>query len=89
MGHPCPLDNDPRYTVEVLETFTAHPGWRLLCDHAAHRKEQIIARIVQEDVGDQERATLAAEHRAITALIDYPRQEIIRADNSQEQNHER
>lgn len=69
--------------VEVLETFTAHPGWRLLVDHASHRKEQIVARIVQEDVGDTERATLAAEYRAITALIDYPRQELIRAENQE------
>jgi hypothetical protein len=77
------LDNEPRYIVEVLETFTAHPGWRLLSDHANHRKEQIVARIVQEDVGDAERATLAAEYRAITALIDYPRQELVRAENQE------
>lgn len=76
--------DDPRYTAEVLETFTAHPGWRLLYEHADHRKEQIVARIVQEDVSDQERATLAAEYRAISALIDYPRQEILRAETHQE-----
>ena len=70
--------------VEVLETFTAHPGWRLLSEHANHRKEQIVARIVQEDVGDQERATLAAEYRAISALVDYPRQELLRAETHQE-----
>lgn len=76
--------DDPRYLVEILETFTAHPGWRVLTDHATHRKEQIVARIVQEDVSDTERATLAAEYRAITALIDYPRQEAIRAETHQE-----
>ena len=76
--------DDPRYMVEILSTFTAHPGWRVLTEHATHRKEQIIARIVQEDVGDQERATLAAEYRAIGALIDYPRQESLRAETHQE-----
>lgn len=69
--------------MEVLETFTAHPGWRLLCEHANNRTEQIVARIVQEDVSDAERATLAAEYRAITALTDYPRQELTRAENQE------
>lgn len=69
--------------MDVLETFTSHPGWRLLSDHASHRKEQIVARLVQEDVSDAERATLAAEYRAITALIDYPRQELLRAENKE------
>lgn len=76
--------DDQRYLVEILETFTAHPGWRVLNEHADHRKQQIVARIVQEDVSDNERATLAAEYRAITALIDYPRQETIRAETHQE-----
>lgn len=77
------MAEESRYLAEVLETFTAHPGWRLLSEHASHRKEQIVARIVQEDVSDAERAMLAAEYRAITALIEYPRQELIRAENQE------
>lgn len=76
--------DDPRFVVETLETFTAHPGWRMLVEHADRRREQIVARIIQEDTSDMERATLAAEHRAITALVDYPRQEVIRAETHQE-----
>lgn len=35
---------------------------------------------MQEDVSDMERATLAAEFRAIESLMDVPRQEVIRAE---------
>lgn len=73
-------NEDTRYVLEAYTTFTASPGWRLFTEAADTRKRALVARIMQEDVSDMERATLAAEFRAIESLMDVPRQEVIRAE---------
>jgi len=82
LGRRNPLGEDARYVVEAYKTLTASPGWKLLADEADSRKRALVARIMQEDVCDQERATLAAEFRAIESLMEVPRKETIRAEKT-------
>lgn len=64
-----------RQRHDALRALTSGPGWPLLAEEFAGRRESLVSRMLAVTATDAERREFAAEVRSIDALLRWPDQQ--------------